>query len=402
MFIEDILQTLVDNHDINPSDKPILVSINQQLKKGTALTDRQHALVKSKLLGYKNYFDVDIEPMLDNIRLPLRAINREQSITVVTHDEMMNESPYESYKGKWKWIKIKFPFSKKNIVAVEQINSFSKKNQYFHQRGTHEHYFRLTENNIYNVVHAFKDKKFDIEPQLFEWYEEVKSIKEDENSYYPGVSDYIVKNVSEAGCHLIEKEIGKIDKSNILKVVDRKHRYGLVRVDYKNVHSDLAETIAFRTNKEINIDPSSHNLNKIVEAVMHLDRFPLLVVIDQEDALKQVSDVYNAFSYVVPAEKQTVLFRVENENKYTVNDFIHERSFNNWLDTSIEIVYINKGKLPKLLLKTNWKPSAALVITGTRSHTHVSFYINDTCDLVMYHDKDSSLIGKTYKSYAYL
>lgn len=402
MFIEDILHILVDNHNINPSDKPILVSISQQIKKGTALTDRQHALVKSKLLNYKSCFDIDIEPILDNTRLPLRAINREQSITVVTHGDMMKDAPYESYKQKWKWIKIKFPFSKKNIVAVEQITSSVKKHQYFHQRGTHDHYFRLTENNIFNVVNLFKDKKFDIDPQLIEWYNEVKTLKENERDLYPSVSNYTIKNVSEIGCQLIEKEIGKIDNANILQVVDRKRRYGIVTVDYNNVPAGLVGEIAFRSNKEININPASHNLNSVAQAVMHLNRFPLLVVIDKEDALKQVSAAYDAFSYLVPADRQTVLFRVESENKYTVNDFIHEHSLNNWLDSNIDIVYTCKNKLPKLLLKTDWKPSAALILTGTRCHTHVNYYIDDCCDLVMVHDKDSSLIGKMYKSYAFV
>jgi hypothetical protein len=402
MFIEDILHILVDSHDVNPSDKPILVSISQQVKKGTALTDRQHALVKTKLLNYKHCFDVNIDEMLDNTRLPLRIINREHSITIVNHQNMMGDAPSESYKQKWKWIKIKFPFSKKNIVAVEQLNSTAKRNNYFHQRGSHEHYFRLTENNVYNVVHSFIEKKFDIDTQLIEWYNEVKSLKENERSLYPSVINYTVKNVSDNGCELIEKEIGNIDKSNILKIIDRKRRYGIVTVDYDSVPAGLIGEIAFRADKEININPESFNLNSIAEATMHLDRFPLLVVIDKEDALKQVSSVYDAFSYLVPPEKQSVLFRVETENKYNVNDFIHERSLNNWLDTNTEIVYICKNKLPKLLLKTNWKPSAALIITGTRSHTHVNYYVNDCCDLVMVHDKDSSLIGKLNKSYAYL
>jgi hypothetical protein len=255
---------------------------------------------------------------------------------------------------------------------------------------------------VYNVVHSFIEKKFDIDTQLIEWYNEVKSLKENERSLYPSVINYTVKNVSDNGCQLIEKEIGNIDKSNILKIIDRKRRYGIVTVDYDSVPAGLIGEIAFRADKEININPESFNLNSIAEATMHLDRFPLLVVIDKEDALKQVSSVYDAFSYLVPPEKQSVLFRVETENKYNVNDFIHERSLNNWLDTNTEIVYICKNKLPKLLLKTNWKPSAALIITGTRSHTHVNYYVNDCCDLVMVHDKDSSLIGKLNKSYAYL
>jgi hypothetical protein len=403
MFIEDLLHLLVDSHNVNSSDKPILVSISQQVKKGTGLTDRQHALVKSKLLTYKDYFDIDIEPLLDNTRLTLRVINRDQTISVVSHGEMLgNDAAYEAYKEKWQWIKLRFPFSKKNIVAVEQISVDTKKQHYFHQRGTHEHYFRLTETNVFKVVNAFKEKKFDIDEQLIEWYNQIKTLKENDYSLYPGVLNFTVQNINDSGCELIEKEIGKIDKSNILKVIDRKRRYGIVNIDYNNIPAGLIGQIAFRSKTEITIDPESYNLNSVAEAVMHLDRFPLLVVIDKDEALSQISQVYDAFSYIVPSSKQTALFRVDNNGDYNVNDYIHDKSLNNWLDNDTEIVYICKNKIPKLLLRTEWKPSAALILTGTRSHTHLNYYINDCCDLIMVHDKESSLIGKAFKSYAFM
>ena len=62
--------------------------------------------------------------------------------------------------------------------------------------------------------------------------------------------------------------------------------------------------------------------------------------------------MYNAFNNIVPNSKQTVLFRVDQSTEYVINDYIRDKSLNNWLDNTTEIVYINKSKLPKLLLKT--------------------------------------------------
>lgn len=404
-YIEDLLHLLVDSIGTNEPDTGILKSISAQCKKGIGLTDRQYNLVVSKLQNYTKQFEEFNCVLTDELptRLPLRQINRDQSITIVSHSDMVGkDAAYESYKEKWKWIKLRFPFSKKNIVAVESISNNSAKNQYFHQRGTHEHYFRLNEKNVYNVVKTFIDKKFDIDKDLIEWYNQIKNLTETKDAIIPSVVDYQLVNVPEAALQMVENEIGKISQSNFLKIIDRKRRYGLANIEMDKIPAGLVGEIISRSTTEINIDPNSHNLNAVVESIMHLDRFPLLVVIDKESALDQLSKVYDAFSYVIPTNKQTVLFRTENENQYNVNDFIRDKSLNNWLDKNTDIVYISKSKIPKLLLKTDWRPTAALFLTGSRSHSHLHYYVHDFCDLVMYHDKDSSLIKRMIKTYGYL
>lgn len=404
-YIEDILHLLVDTIGTIEADNGILKSISSQCKKGVGLTDRQYNLVFSKLQNYKDKFveyNLEIEDNLPT-RVPIRQINRDQTIEIVSHGEMLgNNTPYESYKEKWKWIKLRFPFSKKNILAVESISNTNAKNQYFHQRGTHEHYFRLTEKNVYNVVSTFIEKKFKIDEQLIDMYNQIKEFLANQDTISPTVINFKFVNVSDSAKQLVEKDIGELSQNNFLKVVDRKRRYGLPDVKLDKIPAGLVGEIVSRSTTEINIDPNLHSINAIVESVMHLDRFPLLVVLDKEHALEQLAKVYDAFSYVVPTERQTVLFRTENNGKYNVNDFIHEKSLNNWLDSNTDIVYISKSKIPKLLLKTDWKPTAALFLTGTRSHTHLHYYVNDCCDLVMYHDKDSSLVKRIIKTYGYM
>ena len=57
--IECCLETLVYEpaFTIDKADVTILTSIARQLRKGTALTDRQYALVKTKMLEYKIQFE---------------------------------------------------------------------------------------------------------------------------------------------------------------------------------------------------------------------------------------------------------------------------------------------------------------------------------------------------------
>ena len=104
--IEDCLETIAglsrdSSIEIDKSDKTIMYSIARQVYKGSALTDKQYALMKIKLATYKNQFlenkfdNFDIA--LESLRLPLRKIDRRKYIKIVKIENV-------------EWIKIRFPF----------------------------------------------------------------------------------------------------------------------------------------------------------------------------------------------------------------------------------------------------------------------------------------------------
>lgn len=402
MYIEDILHTLVDSIELDSDVKPILTSISRQVKKGNALTDRQHALIKTKLLDYKDKFDFDIEPYVDTLRLPLREVDRSQYLSIVSTEERQTKNPYPSSQKNWKWIKVRFPFTKKTIQLIEKLASSHRK-LYAHDRGTHEHYFRLTESTVRDVVRAFINKQFEIDSTLIEYYNQIVEIESQSADYLATASAESLTNLHSGAVKLISKEIGDINSSNLIKLVDRRRRYGIDNVQLLPSSDTLAEKIAFRNNIVLNVDPQLHDMNAVVESLIDLDRFPLLIAIDVDNELTQLSKVYDAFSNVVPANQQSVLFRTDNtSDKYNVNNFIHDKKLNNWVDKSTKIVYISKSKLPKLLLKGEWTPCAVLMLTSTRCHTHVDYYINDRCDLILYHDKETSLFKLKRLEYGYM
>ena len=82
--VEDCLEILAgfrkesDKFSLMKEDYTIMHSIAKQVFKGTALTDRQLALMQKKLPAYKDQFDnADITLELVKLRKPLRSINRE-------------------------------------------------------------------------------------------------------------------------------------------------------------------------------------------------------------------------------------------------------------------------------------------------------------------------------------
>ena len=112
--VEDYLERLVGlqsdevEYAIEHSDVSILRSIGRQVCKGTALTDRQYALVKDKLIYYQNQFTSFQIDDLENLRIPLREIDRTKYIKIVAHSDLCNTSTlreHEKYKENWKILK---------------------------------------------------------------------------------------------------------------------------------------------------------------------------------------------------------------------------------------------------------------------------------------------------------
>lgn len=408
-YIEDILHYYVDTIGVNDADKPILNSISKQCKKGIALTDRQYELVKNKMLEQKHLF-LDKKIILEDSfepRLPIRQIDRSKYICIVNTADVYGNSPYESHKSSWSWIKIRFPFSKKDIATLEQIVSKSvsarqKRKEYHHVRGSHEHYFYLSAFNAYMIVESFKNRNFDIVDELIELHSKTKHIINNATNYIPLVRDNGLINLNDSVIEKIKKDLGNyIDNKTIYK--DRAFRYGYVYDTYSS-NASLASTIAMRDNTEILIDPNKHNINNIVEAVIELDRFPLVVVLDEDKACDQLLEIHQAFKYTVPAELQSVMFRVDSnddDNKY-LNEYVKINNLNNWVDNNTKIVYIKKNKLPKALLTSGFCPIATLGKTSMRNNAQVDSYINFNCDLIMYHDNQENLFGKYSRRYGFL
>lgn len=395
LTIEDCLEiiaglTLNYKIDVDKDDRTIVYSIARQVFKGSALTDRQQALMQVKLLNYKQQFldlgFTNFEESLQNLRMPLRQIDRSKYVKIVDEADAENA---KNYKGKW--IKIRFPFSKKDIVKVDSI-AYKYRKKYWHKKGSHEHYFRLSENAIFDVCEIFAKKDFEIDKQLLKYYDEIKVIKEKPAEYIAGYWNNKIKNMSKAGIEFIG------DVNNRLHLLDRKRQYGLSYITC-DTSDTLSNKIAHREDSDINIDPKEYSLDEVVDSIIELERFPILCLIDNKSEYDQLVQLHNAFKNVVSNDEQTVLFRTENatQKETSFNNYIHENKLNNWLDNDTKIVYINKYKLPKLLLKNSWKPQCVLSLSSVRMNTNLAVYCYEVCDLLIWHDEAPSMFSRFAK-----
>lgn len=403
LYIEDYIEALAGMNQftfkIANSDHNLINSFARQTARGIPFTDRQFALAKKKIQEYSSQF-VDANISLDNIeslRMPLRHIDRSKTVKFYDKFPAEPDQVYESWKDEYNWLEVRFPFSKKDIIKIEEVKAaLGSYAFYHHTKGSHKHYFANIKSIAYLLTQKFPSFTTDkIVKELATQQEVVvKNIKD----YIPRVSKKQLYNVTDDLQESFENELDT--DSNQLQFVDRAFRYNL-DIDTVPVNNSLTETIAFRNESSILIPPDMYTLDRIVESLFELDRFPMLVLVDDKDLFAETKEFYNAIQYMVPSENQSVLFRAETNDKENVqlNDFVKEKKLNNWVDNTTKIVYIKKNKIPKVLLTSDFSPITAFAKSASRMHTIVDNYVNFYCDLIIRHDSQQSLFTKYTRRY---
>ena len=370
--VEDCLEILAgfrkesDKFSLMKEDYTIMHSIAKQVFKGTALTDRQLALMQKKLPAYKDQFDnADITLELVKLRKPLRSINREKYIKLQGNK-----------------IKIRFPFKKSDIILINEISSNG--NGYEHKKGSHEHFFDYTEQNVLNLLDRFCNKSFKCDKELLLVYHEMKHMEMQKEKYIPGIYNMELKNIKDGVQSLIESDIGKLTTSTFVKYADRRFKYGLTHVDTSDP-KNLEESVAFRKSQVYESKPSVETLDQILGSLWNLDRFPMLVILSKNEPEKQLYSMLSYYRDILNVEQQSVLFRLEDKNA-GFNQLVRDRKVNNWVDKTTKIVYISKDKLPKLLVNCEWKPTVALCFDSMLDTT-VNIFVNNICDLIIFREE---------------
>ena len=385
--IEDCLEVIAGlscntSIEIEKSDKTIMYSIARQVYKGSALTDKQFALMKTKLAAYKSQFlenkFSNFDAAVEVLRLPLREIDRRKYIKIVKIEDD-------------EWIKVRFPFSKKDIMKINSIPKFS----YQHDKGSHEHYFKLTEKSIDNICSQFINTQFEIDKALLDWYEEIRVIKSNPSKYVPGLWNNTLSNFPKKA-NMYTSNLSR------LQLLDRKRQLGIEYITCDK-DSTMENLIAQRSHPEICLDPNEYYLDEIIAGLKKLERFPLLVIISPDNSLHELRNFVETFEqHNFNTQKQTVLFRTRSTDEYNANNYIKDKKLNNWLDNSTEVVYISKDKLPKLLFKNNWHPQAAISMSSVRNNQKVQNYIDSFCDLIIYNDDSPSIFKNKWRLNGYV
>lgn len=391
--IEDCVKLLINTHSVELSDQPVMHSILRQNAKKVALTDRQYNMLKHKMEKYSDLINqyTSYELAINNLDFPLRTVDRSKTIKI-------SELPSQS--DRWNkvdsqlnstWIEICFPFHKKTIYKIQELAKAVGSQLYFHKNNSRSHFFALTEKTVVPIVGTFRNRNFDIDKEIIDFYNLTKEIESSPQDFIPMFDQGHLINVKQKVLDLIPNSVIQ----DPAKLFDRRRRYGITDQGVEPQLHTLKDRVVFRESTDFLSNPDEHSLQSILETVYELDRYPMVVVMDERRAEEHLHEVYNELKTYIDNTQQSVLFRQEGDTEF--NQFVKDKNLNNWVDNNTKIVYINTNKLPKVMLTSNFKPITCFMF-GSTANRYVDTYIQDHCDLIIYRDTEMSPMRK-YSTY---
>ena len=400
--IEDCIEALAGTHEhivcskeIESSDKGLIYSLARQTVRGTAYTDRQCELAISKATHYKSILeevDIDVTTSVTQLRMPLRSIDRSRWIKLKNIEQSLItfNNPDEQY------IAVRFSFQKKLISALENINS----KPIHYDKINKTHYFEYNERTLHNVVSALTNKGFEIQPELQERYEILEMMNNNKKNYVPGIYSLKLKNLHAKAIDYAISTIGSPDVDNLAMYKDRDQLLGITHFDEDDLNNSirklttLSQKIVKRKSSNILINSDEHVFDRVAESILELNRYPLLVVLNDETELENLQKVHQSFRNIFSNDDFCSLYRKENisPGNTEFNEYIKQNKLNNSLAIKSKVVYTSINKMSKVMLKSEWRPQAAILM-GSRRSTKVDQFLQEL-DLVIHYDTDVSPFRK--------
>mgnify|MGYP003666727621 FL=1 len=400
--IEDCIEALAGTHEhivcskeIESSDKGLIYSLARQTVRGTAYTDRQCELAISKATHYKSILeevDIDVTTSVTQLRMPLRSIDRSRWIKL--KNQMQSLIPFNNPDEQY--IAVRFSFQKKLISALENINS----KPIHYDKINKTHYFEYNERTLHNVVSALTNKGFEIQPELQERYEILEMMNNNKKNYVPGIYSLKLKNLHAKAIDYAISTIGSPDVDNLAMYKDRDQLLGITHFDEDDLNNSirklttLSQKIVKRKSSNILINSDEHVFDRVAESILELNRYPLLVVLNDETELENLQKVHQSFRNIFSNDDFCSLYRKENisPGNTEFNEYIKQNKLNNSLAIKSKVVYTSINKMSKVMLKSEWRPQAAILM-GSRRSTKVDQFLQEL-DLVIHYDTDVSPFRK--------
>lgn len=393
--VEDAIEILagirprIINIRIDHNEKNLIKSIGRQVSNGTALTDRQLELSLKKIKKYqgnleKNNIDVNSLLLLKPLRLPLREIDRSQSISISTNENkksviLVKGIRTKTFNEKWAKIQEKLVGDTVDQGPLREV--------------------ALNEINILNVVGEYQDSDFVISNDLMQVYVEIEKILENPSNFVPYIAlendQVVVKNANKHCLNYIDTLLPEKTKNNFLSFIDKLKNCGLYHKDAEILEkignlapTDLVKSVLTHSGTRFRINPEEKSFDQVVDTIETLDQWPVLVLVDEDSkALDQVKMAHKAFSNKVEDQDITVFFRIDNGQKSSseFTQYVRDNQLNNYIGPNTKVVFIAKNKIPKPLVKANWKPNTAVMLSSY-DFGKTSAFLDDMLTVYYYND----------------
>jgi hypothetical protein len=366
-------------------DKKILTSMSKMVKNSEYITESQANLTVKVLkenLEHLNFVGSDLITALKSPRWA-KIFKTVEKIRKIRTSVIDNGIPI---------IEIEASFKKELKKAILDLQK-NCEGEIFSATGK-KYYLPLTEKNLVRTIDSLKRYNFEKSPEIMDLYEKIKSIDLDsvEKKFDIEHTD------NEKLKNSLKSDIGRKNLDNILLLEDRKiaYQYKIAKPATETDTNSLAYKIATRKNPKIFLNNENFSLKDIALAIGKLKRSPILMIFDEYDTKKCISQIKQLKALMDELDINPnigVHFRFDNKGEGTeFNKLVSEYEFNKKLDKGCEIAVLSNGKIPKFFLKTDWYPNIVISFTNHFRNNKTSVYCNN-CDLILYYTSSVPVIG---------
>jgi hypothetical protein len=244
----------------------------------------------------------------------------------------------------------------------------------------------LTEKNIVTLVEALAPLNFQIDDEVKNHYDTIKSWSEIEVKNQFLITTMTNQNFQKH----ITNDLGistTIDQ-NIIN--DRSRRYHYFVEKPEKSPENLTEIIANRPSTKIWIDSNKYELTDVIKSLVQLKRLPVLFVFDNFNEAS-VCENFKKMSESLDENRIFsdigIYFRLPNSaNGKTFNEEIAKRKYNSQLDEHTKIAGVQSGKIPKFFLTNPWKPLSVISLGTTLRHSKTAVYSTVSDLIITYSD----------------
>lgn len=362
-------------------DKKILTSLSNQLKKGVFLTEKQANLLV-KIFKENRETIKKVEANVNAIlsenswSKPFRKLERFRKIEVDKNNPNI--------------FVLKFSFNTRLIEKTRKLlskldnNSVTSDNSYL---------IYLSEKNLKLVLDEFINEDFEIDEHLLNYYKEIKQIEKESKNFFEIFSTTNAKLKS-----AVINELGEITENNLLMIHDRKIKYQYT-VSKKLKGNSLNERIANRPDKSVYANSEKIKFTEILSSIKDLDRFPLLLVFEGSNKkdVSYLTKIKEAVDELGLLGDIGIYFRYDTkDDELKFNEKVSNLEYNKYLGENTIIAGLANFKLPKFIVKNQWKPNSIISFTN-KFKSNKSYVYFSSVDLIIYYTNFQNLSGPLYE-----
>jgi len=245
---------------------------------------------------------------------------------------------------------------------------------------------RFSEENIVHLCNMLAPFDFEIDQEILDYYNTITAWSKSEIQ-----DQFLITSITHPNLQKqLAQEIGADIALSDPIINDRSMRYQY-RVTSPVQENSLTANIANRQSVKFWVDSKQYSLTEVVKSLVELKRTPILITFDPfNDNAKDLEMLSTALAAVNITDNVGIYFRLSNvkPSGKAFNEQVSAKQYNSMLTSSTLVVGLDTQKLPKFILKENWKPMSVISLNGVLRSSKVAALAH-SCDLIIaYWDRE--------------